>query len=136
MQVFFYGLFMDRRLLAAKGIEPQSAAPGSVDGFRLEIGARATLVPHAGSRAWGVVMDVAPAAAQALYADDSVLEYVPEPVTVELKDGKRVAATCYNLPGGSRSGTNPEYAKALLELATELGLPDDYLDGIRRAGVK
>ncbi len=31
------------------------------------------------------------------------------------------------------TGTNPEYAAALLTLATKLGLPDSYLGHIRNA---
>lgn len=35
MAVFFYGLFMDHSLLAAKGIIPSRAIVGYVDGYRL-----------------------------------------------------------------------------------------------------
>lgn len=60
MKIFFYGLFMDESLLARKGIVPAEANPGFVEGFGLHIGERATLVRRPDSRAYGVMMDIAP----------------------------------------------------------------------------
>lgn len=133
MKVFFYGLFMDERLLAAKGIKPSEVKSGFVNGYALRIGERATLVRHPGSRAYGAMMDISSHEATTLYADESVADYLPETVTVELMDGARVEATCYNLPGDKVTGTNKDYAQALLDVATGLNFPDSYLDQIRQA---
>lgn len=133
-KVFFYGLFMDEGLLAGKGIKPSAVSPGIVKGYRLRIGERATLEQSPGRRAYGVVMDIAPGEATALYAEDSVADYVPETVEVELLDGSRLEATCYNLPAGKVAGANGDYARSLLAVAGRLGFPDSYLDEIRRAG--
>ena len=133
MRVFFYGLFMDENLLATKGIEPSEVEMGFVDDYGLRIGKRATLVRHPSNRVYGVMMDIAASDAAELYAEESVAGYLPEPVIVELMDGTRVEATCYNLPGVEVTGANNEYAKSLLEVATRLGLPESYLDQIRRA---
>ena len=133
MRVFFYGLFMDENLLATKGIKPSEVRLGFVDGYVLDIGERATLLRRPDSRAYGVLMDIAASDATKLYAEDSVADYLPEPVVVELLDGTQVDATCYNLPGEKVSGTNIEYAEMLLKLATRLRFPDSYLDQIRRA---
>lgn len=130
MKVFFYGLFMDEGLLSAKGIEPSEVRLGFVEGYGLRIGERATLVQRPGGRAYGAVMDIARGAATALYAEAGVADYRPEPVVVELMDGTQVEATCYNLPPGKIIGTNQDYAKSLLKLATRLGFPDAYLDQI------
>ncbi len=134
MKVFFYGLFMDKGLLARNGITPSEAAVGYVDGFGLQIGERATLVRSEGTRAYGIMMEISAVEAKDLYADSSVADYVPEPVIVQLADGSQVDASCYNLPGDQITGTNKGYAEALLGLATELGLPESYLDEIRQAG--
>ena len=61
VRVFFYGLFMDETILAEKGVTPSWATSGFVDGFRLYIGKRATLVREANSRSWGVMVDIAAA---------------------------------------------------------------------------
>ena len=133
MRVFFYGLFMDENLLATKGIEPSEVSLGFVDGYGLRIGERATLVPRPDSRAYGAMMEIAAGEATELYAEDSVADYLPEPVIVELMDGTRVEATCYNLPADKVTGANKEYAESLLVVATRLGFPDSYLDQIRQA---
>ena len=133
VKVFFYGLFMDERLLATKGIKPSEVSLGFVDGFGLRIGERATLIRHKDSRAYGVVMDIAPDEAAELYSEDSVADYLPEPVLVQRMDGSQVDATCYNLPDDEVFGANTEYAELLLKLATQLGFPGSYLDRIRQA---
>ena len=77
-------------------------------------------------------MDIAASEAAALYEEESVAGYLPEPVTFELTDGTQVEATCYNLRGVEMTATNNDYAESLLDLASRLGLPDSYLDQIRR----
>ena len=134
MNVFFYGLFMDEQLLAAKGIAPSDMRMGYVDGFCLRIGARATLMRSKDDRAYGVLMDIAPDEAAALYDENSVTDYVAEPVTVELMEGGRIEAACYNLPVDKIAGANKDYARSLLTVAARLGFPENYLEQIRQAG--
>ncbi len=129
--VFFYGLFMDESLLASKGISPSRSAVGYVDGYALRIGRRATLVPDPGKRAYGVLMTLHADDVKALYSDESVADYIPVTVSVSLPDGKTQSAACYILPEGMLDGTNPEYANDLLNLATGLDFPDEYLLQIR-----
>ena len=129
--VFFYGLFMDESLLAEKGICPTESTIGYVDGFGLHIGNRATLLPEANSRAYGVLMKIATEDVEALYSEPSVSDYVAEPVVVTLPGNTQVSAVCYNLPAEELTGANSEYAAVLLTLATRLGLPGSYLKHIR-----
>ena len=131
--VFFYGLFMDESLLASKGVHATESATGYVDGYGLYIGERATLLPEPNGRAHGVLMKIAPEDVAALYSEQSVADYVAEPVVVTLPGEVRVSAVCYNLPAEKLAGTNPAYAAALLTVATERGLPDSYLRHIRNA---
>ncbi len=129
--VFFYGLFMDESLLAARGITPSTASVGFVEGYALRIGTRATLVPDERGRAYGVLMTIRAEDLRALYSEQSVSDYVPEPVSVVLHDGSVRSATCYNLPVSELGGTNAQYADSLLMLAGRLGLPEEYLQEIR-----
>ena len=131
--VFFYGLFMDESLLAAKGVRPSTSRVGYVHGYRLRIGRRATLVPDQDSRAYGVLMTVRSQDVAVLYSEESVADYVSESVCVVLADGASESAACYNLPESKlEGGANPEYASSLLVLAGRLGFPDDYLEQIRK----
>ena len=132
-RIFFYGLFMDESLLASKGIRPRDSEVGYVEGFRLHIGERATLLPAQDSRAYGVTMEVTADQAAALYSEESVSDYVAESVVVHLLTGKQLAAFCYNLPASKLTGTNRQYAADLHALATKLGMPESYLAQIRSA---
>ena len=129
--VFFYGLFMDESLLASRGLSPSKAIVGYVNGYRLRIGRRATLVPDDGNRVYGVLMSFRTDDVTALYSAESVADYVAESVSVVLPDGTVESAVCYNLPTRTLEGANAEYARSLLVLAGRLGLPDDYLQQIR-----
>jgi hypothetical protein len=131
--VFFYGLFMDKSLLDSKGIYPTELTIGYVDGFGLRIGNRATLLPEPNGRAYGMVMKIASEKVAALYSEKSVADYVAEPVVVNLPGDVQLSAVCYNLPAAKLAGTNPEYATALLALATKLGMPESYLGHIKNA---
>ena len=124
---------MDESLLASKGVRPTQSIIGYIDGFRLHIGKRATLLPDANSRAFGVVMQITSKDVTALYSDQSVADYVAQPVVVRLPGDIQVSAVSYILPATLLSGTNPEYAAALLALATKLGLPASYLAHIRQS---
>lgn len=133
VSVFFYGLFMDESLLASKGVHVRESAIGYVDGYGLRIGERATLLPESNSRAYGVLMKIASEDVAALYSEQSVADYVAEPVVVTLSGNTQVPAVCYNLPAKKLAGKNPEYGVDLLALATKIGLPDSYLNHIRNA---
>ena len=89
---------MDERLLATKGIKPANVSLGFVNGYGWHIGERATLVRRPNGRAYGAMMDVAPNEATELYAEDSVADYLPEPVTVEnawtARKSRQLATTC------------------------------------------
>jgi hypothetical protein len=132
--VFFYGLFMDESVLASQGFRPSRAAVGYVDGYGLRIGRRATLVPDAASRAYGVLMALRADDVRALYSDKSVADYVSESVSVVSRDGVE-SAVCYILPRHKLEGANAEYANSLLVLAGRLGFPEEYLQLIREQAV-
>jgi len=131
INVFFYGLFMDESLLASKGVRARRCEPGHVDGYRLHIGERATLLPAKDSRSYGVLMEITTDQAATLYSDESVCDYVAEPVVVHLRDDQQVDAVCYNLPASKLTGESRRYAADLLALATRLGMPESYLARIR-----
>jgi len=129
--VFFYGLFMDTNLLASRGIEPSRAEIAYLDGYGLRIGRRATLVRQNSDRAYGVLMYIGHRQVLDLYAQESVADYLAEPVTVTLASGGSEPAICYNLPASKIEGANTDYAEALLRLAIRLDFPQHYLETIR-----
>jgi hypothetical protein len=132
VDVFFYGLFMDEALLRERGLNPSDRRVASVENFRLAIGARATLVPCAGAEVYGVLFSLTRGELDALYSEESVSAYRPEPVTARLSDGRLASALCFNLPAPPAAGErNPQYASKLRELAGRIGLPHAYVSSIQ-----
>jgi len=135
-RIFFYGLFMDRTLLAEKGFHPEIIGPAVLSDYRIHIGERATLLPSASSRAYGIVMELPEPEARALYAEPSVRAYRRERVQVTLLASHQVVdAYCYNLPRDvGLTGANPAYANKLSRLVTALEFDAAYAQEIAAFG--
>jgi hypothetical protein len=130
--VFFYGLFMDQALLRAKGLRPEKAEPGVVEGLALRIGQRAALVPAEGARVHGLVVSLTLDELGKLYSDATVQAYRPQAVLVKVSGEDVIPALCYNLPQPpSASERNPEYATKLRVVAEQVGLPSEYVASIQ-----
>ena len=128
VDVFFYGLFMDERMLRSKGVDPQDPRRAAVDGFSLRIGNRAALAPASGGRAHGVVFSMVAAELAQLYSEPSLRAYEPYAVLARVEDGTLVPAICYNLPEPPAAGErNEDYAAQLRVVARNAGLPEDYV---------
>ncbi len=135
-KIFFYGLFMDQALLAKKGLHPETIGSAVLFDYRLHIGDRATLLPSAASRAYGVVMELPDQEAHALYSEPSVRAYERDRVRVTLLASNQVIdAYCYNLPRElALVGTNPDYAQELARLVEALKLDAAYVREIAAFG--
>jgi Gamma-glutamyl cyclotransferase, AIG2-like len=132
LDVFFYGLFMDKDLLQAKGVQPAFIRSASVKGFVIRIGERASLVPDKLGRVHGVVASLSHNELEKLYSESSVRAYRPEAIVAHLANGEVTAALCFNLPQPpSPNERNPEYAAKLRVIAERIGLPVDYIASIR-----
>lgn len=131
VEVFFYGLFMEEALLRGKGLRPRGGRVGFVEGFRLVVGRRATLVREEGGRVYGVLYSLRRDEVEALYSEESVRAYRPEVVSAREAGGGVVEALCFNLPEPPSPGERDEvYASRLREFAAREGLPDDYVSSI------
>ena len=122
MKVFFYGLFMDTKILQEKGVNATNPRKGYLEHYTLRIGERASLLPASGDRSWGLLMDIENNALDELYKEASVADYLPEEVLIITENGEMERAICYNLPESKLKGTNPAYAKALCALGKQMGL--------------
>ena len=131
VDVFFYGLFMDESILRDQGLQPQRAERASVDGFALQIGQRATLVPSVGSSVYGMVFSLTLSELSRLYSEPGVQASRPHAVLARLPDGQCIPALCYSLPSPSQSEANPEYAAKLRAVAEKVRLPRAYIDSLR-----
>jgi hypothetical protein len=131
IDTFFYGLFMDAAILRSAGAAPENPRRAFVDDFELRIGLRATLVPVAGSRAYGVLYALTHAELELIYIAPGLEEYRPEAVIAQPLDGMSTPALCFNLRHAPRADErNPEYASRLQQILTGLGFPEEYVASV------
>ena len=132
VEIFFYGLFMDVELLRQQALAPRRPRRAFVDGFEIRIGARASLAPAAGARAYGMLMGLAPAEIARLYGAPGLEMYLPEAILARTMDGEAVPALCYNLAEPpAPSERDDAYATRLRAVLAALGFPDDYVASVR-----
>ena len=128
---FFYGLYMDPAVLGESKVEPADPRRAYVDGFALRIGQRATLLPSAGARAYGMLMALTHAELERLYTAPGLEQYRPEAVLAQPLDGAPVPALCYNLrEAPAPHERNPHYAARLQRVLAKLGFPAAYIASV------
>ena len=131
VDAFFYGMFMDADLLRESGVEPVNPRRAYVAGFALRLGERATLVPSAGARAYGMLYALTHDELARLYGAPGLEHYRPEAVLARTTEGEPVAALCYNLAEAPRAGEhNAEYAARLRRVLGKLGFPPEYVASV------
>lgn len=127
---FFYGLFMDERMLREAGVHPSNPRRAYVSDWALRIGDRACLVPSEGDRAYGMLIALTHDELEVLYGAPGLEDYRPEAVLAHCLDGEdRVPALCFNLVEAPHpEARNPEYSERLRAVLVGLDLPRDGLD--------
>ena len=131
IDAFFYGLFMDGDALRERGVAPLDPRRAYVDGFALRLGRRATLLPLAGARAYGMIFALTHAELERLYTAPGLEQYRPEAVLAQPLEGAPAPALCYNLREAPQPHErNPEYAARFQRALSKLGFPQDYVASI------
>jgi hypothetical protein len=112
-------------------VEPSDPRRAYVERFTLRIGQRATLVPAAGGRVYGMVFALTRTDVDRLYGAPGLEHYGPEAVLARLLEGDPTPALCYNLPEAPPPGErNPEYVGRLQRALRELDFPEDYVASV------
>jgi hypothetical protein len=131
VDVFFYGLFVDAGVLSAAGVAPDDPRRATVDGYALCLGRRATLVPSAGARAYGMLFSLTHEELDKLYSAPGLETYRPQAVLAQPFEGPPTPALCYVLSERPRPDErNPEYAARLRRALRDLGFPADYVASV------
>jgi hypothetical protein len=130
VDVFFYGLFMDSDVLREHQVAAVDPRRASADGYALRIGRRATLIPLAGTRTYGMVFALTEDELDRLYSAPGLEQYRPEPLLVQLDDGKILPVLCYLCPRPQPGEANAEYAARLRAVLKKLGFAPAYIDSI------
>lgn len=132
--VFFYGTFMQAKVLREFGIDCAETFPCRVDGYRLTVRPRVNLSPCRSARAYGSLAHVTHCDLEHLYGELDErfgISYLPFPVIAQLEDGAFRPALCYLSFDISDAPADPAYVEELAQCAAALGAPETYLDHIR-----
>jgi len=128
IDAFFYGLFIDQEILREAGVAPINPGRAYVEEYALRIGQRATLVPSAGARAYGMLFALTHSELDRLYTAPGLEQYRPEAVLAQPLEGTPTAALCYNLREAPQPHErNPEYAARLQLALSRLDFPAEYV---------
>ena len=131
VDVFFYGLFMDAAVLREQQVTPLNPRPALVEGFQLRIGNRASLLPQAGARVYGMLFALTHSELERLYVGPELESYRPEAVLARTLQGEAVPALCYNLPTApSPDERNQRYAARLQRVLRSLNFPEEYVASV------
>jgi hypothetical protein len=131
LEAFFYGLYMDLDVLREAGVVPIAPRQAFVDNFALRIGRRATLLPAAGARAYGMLYTVTHDELDRLYTAPGLEQYRPEAVLARPLDGAPIPALCYNLREAPQPHErNPDYVLRLQRALDKLGFPPEYVASV------
>ena len=131
IDAFFYGLFMAIAILREGGVAPVNPRRACVDDFALRIGQRATLLPSAGGRAYGMLFALTHAELERLYTAPGLEQYRPEAELAQPLEGTPAPALCYNLrEAPQQHERNPEYAARLQRALSKLDFPQEYVASV------
>ncbi len=128
--VFFYGSYMNRRVLAEVGLEPEEVEVARVAGWDIQIHPRANLVRSETRSVHGILARATHDELDRLYthARDVLGEvYRPEAVLAETRRGTHRAALCYVCAEMAPAPAEADYVDRIVDAACEHGLPPDYV---------
>ena len=123
VEIFFYGLYMDDRILLERDIVSRNKRIGTLLGYRLRIGDNSTLVRDVDAVAYGIVCSLKHEEIHKLYAGCGLDHYVPEAVMVKI-DEQFIPAMCYVLLDPPlEDETNEAYYQKLALCMEQYGMP-------------
>jgi hypothetical protein len=128
--VFFYGSYMNPKVLAEAGLAPDRFETARLDGFDVEIRPLANLVESPERCVYGLLTRATHAELERLYAHArDVLggTYLPHPVVVETRSSGARPALCYIAPASPARPAANEYVDRILAPAREHAFPEWYV---------
>jgi len=137
VRVFFYGSYINRRVLAEVGSRSDHWQHASLAGFDISIRPLANLVRSDRHRVYGILASSSHEELKRLYRHAREVlggTYLPEAVLVETRGGAWQPALCYLAPEMAPAPTTSEYLDRIVHPAKEYGFPDWYterLEGFR-----
>lgn len=129
--VFFYGSYMNRRVLSEAGLAPGRLETARLSGFDVALSPLANLVPSDRHSVYGLLTTATHPELERLYQHArNVLGgvYHPFPVIADRLDGSFQPALCYIAPEMRPGPPDPDYVDRIVAPAREHGFPAWYVE--------
>ena len=130
VEAFFYGLYMDPKLIESLGFEPITVEKAEVNSYALDLFGAAKIVPREDSVVWGNIIKLSKNDLQAMYSFETTEIYSSEVIQAKDSNGHYKLVNCYNLPESPDEPFNKDYHQKLLNLLKELDFPVDYINSL------
>ena len=133
-EVFFYGSFINRSVLAESGLVPESMQVAMLPGYDISVRPLANLHRSPMGIVYGVVFAASHAELERLYAHaETVLGgvYLPQPVNAFFADGTVRAVLTYIAPDLEAGPPDPAYVDRIVGPGRDLGFPEWYLERLQ-----
>jgi len=128
VRVFFYGSFINRRVLADVDLLPADIEVARIWGFDIRIQPLANLVRSERHSVYGIVCKTTHRELDRLYTQDWVGTYLPEAVLVETQGGRLIPALCYIAPEMEPAPAADDYVDRIVDPARKYGFPGWYIE--------
>jgi len=133
-QVFFYGSFINRDVLARGGLIVDRFETVKAWGFDIRIQTLATLVRSERHCVYGILVTATPEQLQRLYGQDWLGQaYVPEAIVVETQEGRLVPTLCYIAHELPPARPAPDYIEWIVSAARQARFPEWYIERLKGA---
>ena len=130
--VFFYGSFINLRVLAEVDLVPERVEIARLWGHDIRIEPPANLVRDDARCVYGILCDATHAELARLYGQEWVGTYLPEAVLVETAGGPLVPALCYIAPSTAVAPASGDYIDRIVDAARTHGFPAWYIERLER----
>lgn len=134
VNVFFYGGYMDFKVLEGFGIGKRDYQVAQLMGYELTIGRSANVLKKGLQSVFGIITRLTHTEMDALYGQDAQAklgtQYFPEPTVVMTSDGSIVSTFCYIAYESTDGEPSSQYLDTILNASKGYNFPEHYIQHI------
>ena len=134
VNVFFYGGYMDFKVLENLGIGKRDYQVAQLMGYELTIGRSANVRKKGLHSVYGIITRLTHHEIDALYGQDAQAklgtEYLPEPTVIMTSEGNILPAFCYIAYESMDGEPSSQYIDTILNASKAYNFPEHYIQHI------
>lgn len=131
MWVFFYGSYMNPKVLEAWHVRPHKMKVARLVNWTIAFCPFATLVPNEGDCVYGILCRVSSKDAELLYSRTELSEYKSTTVLVKTSEMEELSAACYVASPKAMIKPSPAYLRLIIDAAEVFHFPVNYIKKLK-----